>query len=289
MVYTPRARVPLRPRRARFAFDDEPVHWNGGDPFLTRFLDALSVNFPDGERFFIDSVRAFEHAIDDEALREDIRRFVRQEAQHGAAHERFNAALAGQGVNVPRIIKTIRADARGAQKLFSPTMQLAITAAAEHLTATLAEGFFELSPEMIAHASPSMRALYLWHAVEEIEHKTVAFDVLARATDAGYATRAIAMIAVAAYLHLRVGAIMRHMLEVDGLGAHPSLVARGLLRMYGPRGYLMKMTPRFLAWFRPGFHPARVPVPPEVEAWSEAYEATADARAASDHLYARAA
>lgn len=280
-----RARAPLRHRRTTFDFADVPIYWNDGDVFLTRFLDALSVNFPDGERFFIESVRAFEHAVEDPALREDIRLFVRQEAQHGVAHDRFNETLRNQGVNVERIIKTLRGDMRFAQTRLSPKMQLAITAAAEHLTATLAEGFIELVPELMQNAHPAMRSLYLWHAVEEIEHKSVAFDVLEQSGENDYATRVLAMFAIVVYLHLRVGALMRHMLTVDGLVGRRSLVALGLFRMYGPRGYLTKMTPRFLAWFRPGFHPSDSPTPREVTTWVAEYEQHQDPRRATERVF----
>lgn len=266
---------PLRQRRARIDFSTQPVYWNGGDAFRTRFLDALSVNFPEGERFFIDSVRAFETVVTDPALREDIRVFVRQEAEHGLVHDRFNETMRAQGVNVDRILKTLRGDARGAKQLFSAEMQLALTAAAEHMTATLAEGLLELTPEMIEGATPEMRALFLWHSVEEIEHKCVAFDVLEK-TGAGYAERVFAMVAVTAYLHLRVGILMKHMLTVDGVLHQPGIVALGLLRMYGPRGYLTKLVPRYLAWFRPGFHPRQAEVPEAVHTWARAYEAVRD-------------
>ncbi|MCG8438771.1 MAG: metal-dependent hydrolase, partial [Pseudomonadales bacterium] len=51
--------VPIQPRKVAFDVSSVPRHWNGGDPVLTRFFDALSVHFPEGERFFIQSVRNF--------------------------------------------------------------------------------------------------------------------------------------------------------------------------------------------------------------------------------------
>ncbi len=62
------------------------------------------------------------------------------------------------------------------ERAFPPEVRLAVTAAAEHFTATFAEG--ALSDGFLDGAHPTVRALLLWHAAEEIEHKSVAFDVL---------------------------------------------------------------------------------------------------------------
>jgi predicted metal-dependent hydrolase len=265
-------KTPLRHRRTKFDFADVPTRWNGGDPFITRFLDALSINFPEGERFFMESVRAFEERVKDPTLREEVKVFCRQEAQHGAAHHAYNRTLQDQGVNVEAILSMLSAQKRWAQRELSPKMQLALTAAAEHLTATLAEGILEFAPFVSQNAHPEMRALFLWHAVEEVEHKAVAFDVYRGVGRGDYVTRALAMVYFTAYLHVRIAAIMRHMLEVDGVPARRRVVARGLWRLYGPRGFLTRMLPSYLAWFKPSFHPWDSGMPEQVATWIAAYE-----------------
>ncbi len=270
------AQTPLRHRRTKFDFAGVPAHWNGGDAFITRFLDALSINFPEGERFFMESVRAFEDRVHDPKLREDVKLFSRQEAQHGAAHSSYNKALTAQGIKVERIVRGIAAQKRWAQRELSPKMQLALTAAAEHLTATLAEGILEFAPFVSEEAHPEMRALFLWHAVEEVEHKAVAFDVYCEVAGGDYVTRALAMICFTLYLHVRVAAIMGHMFEVDKLADQRRLVVRGLWRMYGPRGFLTRMLPSYLAWFKPSFHPWDSGMPEQVMAWIAEYETHED-------------
>jgi hypothetical protein len=280
----PVAKLPPHHRRAKFDFSGVPTHWNGGDPFTTRFLDALSINFPDGERFFIESVLAFEAQVDDPVLREEIKLFARQEGQHSAAHTQYNKLLRQQGIDVDRILAVLASHKRATQRDLSPTLQLALTAAAEHLTATLAEGLLSEAPMLGAAAHAEMRALYLWHAVEEVEHKAVAFDVYRRCTDGDYLVRVRAMLMITVYLHLRVAAIMRHMLAADGLRGRRALVLRGLWRMYGPRGYLTRLLPGYLAWFKPGFHPWETGVPAKARDWIAAYEAEQDPRSASAAL-----
>lgn len=275
----PQHSAQLHHRKTKFDFSKVPAHWNGGDPFITRFLDALSINFPEGERFFMESVRAFETQVNDPALRENVKLFSRQEAQHGAAHTAYNRALAAQGIKVERIERGIGAQKRWAQRELSPKMQLALTAAAEHLTATLAEGILEFAPFVSDSAHPQMRALFLWHAVEEVEHKAVAFDVYRDVARGDYLTRAAAMVYFTLYLHVRVAAIMGHMFDVDESeqradrrGTRKRMIARGLWRMYGPQGFLTRMVPSYLAWFKPGFHPWDTGMPAQVAQWIEEYE-----------------
>ncbi|MFZ5723643.1 MAG: metal-dependent hydrolase [Pseudomonadota bacterium] len=269
---TPAAVAPLRHRRTQFEFTDVPRYWADGDAFFSRFIDALSINFPDGERFFMDSVRRFEKQVQDPKLLEDIRTFIRQEAQHGFAHEQFNAHIQAQGVRADRVVKILKKQKAWAQRKLSPKWQLAFTAAAEHLTATLGEGMLELMPERLRTAHPEMRALYFWHAVEEVEHKAVAFDTYRQATDGGYTERAVAMVVFTLWLHVKVAEIMTHAFRVDGISGDRTMIARGIWNLYGPRGFLTRLLPRYLAWFKPGFHPFDTTLPPLAQAWIDEYE-----------------
>lgn len=262
----------IKPRKPSFDVTDVPVFWNDGDPVLTRFFDALSVHFPDGERFFIQSVRHYQNRVTDLKLKEDIRNFFWQEAQHGIVHDRYNAVMAAQGVNVDKIIMRLKIAIRLFQTHLSPKHQLALTAAFEHITATLGEGFMEGEGEMFRHAHPIMRAMYMWHGVEEVEHKAVAFDVYETAAGGGYFTRVAALIGGTAVVHMVVGSVAWHMLKVDGMNRRPLLIAKGLYRLYGPRGLLTRLVPRYLDWFRPGFHPTDSGMPEKVEAWLTEYQ-----------------
>ena len=280
-------RIPLRHRRTKFDFSAVPAYWLGGDAFLTRFIDAMSINFPDGERFFMDSVRNYASQVTDPKLSEDIKLFIRQEAQHGHIHDLYNEMIAAQGVNVEGVIKQIKTELALAQKYLPKKVLLAMTAAAEHLTATLGEGLLELSPEILGSAHPQMRALYAWHAAEEVEHKAVAFDVYQKAADGDYATRALALVAITLLVHLKVAMIMNHMFKVDGVTGKPLVVARGIWKMYGPNGIFTKLAPRFFAWFKPGFHPWDTALPPVAATWIAEYEKHQDPKLAADVAFAR--
>ncbi|MCD6679734.1 MAG: metal-dependent hydrolase [Burkholderiaceae bacterium] len=151
--------------------------WCGGDPFLTALFDALSMSFPVGEQFFIDSVRAALEQLPAERrdeFAERTRAFIGQEATHRRIHSLFNEQLLGQGlVNdwekraLVRIGWLADVDRRH---------WLAATAAYEHLTAILAQWLLR-NPHVLDGAEPRLRTMWLWHSAEETEHRSVAFDL----------------------------------------------------------------------------------------------------------------
>lgn len=277
--------ISIQPRKVDFDVSSVPRHWNGGDPVVTRFFDALSVHFPEGERFFIQSVRHFQDQVTDQRLREDIRHFIRQEGQHGIVHDRFNDVMEAQGVDVDQITRNLRRFIRTTQKYMPEKYQLAMTAAFEHFTATLGEAMLKDETDMFRDADPVMRAMFLWHGVEEVEHKAVAYDVYRTAAGGGYLTRASALVVAMLMVHLVVGPVFVNMLRLDGAMRRPTVVLRGLNRLYGRRGILTRMLPEFVAWFRPGFHPWETGMPEKVAAWLKEYGEHGDPMRASAAVY----
>ncbi len=177
MVSTTPAGLQIRPRQMHFTLPQPlPRHWHGGDAFKSHLFDAMSVLFPDGERFFIDSVRHFRSRIGDPVLQEQIRGFIGQEGHHSREHLAYSSRLRDLGYDIGRIEKRAQARIRFTQKKLSPERQLAATAALEHITAILADGLLR-EPRHLAGAHPGMIRLWRWHALEETEHKAVAFDV----------------------------------------------------------------------------------------------------------------
>ena len=169
---------PLVVRRLRIDLEAPFArHWNGGDAFRTAWFNALSMSFPAGEQFFIDAVRAGVKRLPDaerDGFEREAQGFVGQEATHRRIHALFNAQLARQGhVNAweARILRRLRR-LQGAD----PRHAVAITAATEHFTAILAEHLLT-HPQWLDGAEPRLRTLWLWHAAEESEHRSTAFDL----------------------------------------------------------------------------------------------------------------
>lgn len=154
-----------------------PRHWNGGDAFRTAFLNALSMSFPVGEQFFIDSVRDGAKALpptERERFEAEVKGFVGQEATHRRLHGLFNDHLQRQGL----VNRWAERAARRIQRLRGLDVRhhVASTAAYEHFTAILAE-YLLAHPEHWDGTEARLATLWQWHACEESEHKSTAFDL----------------------------------------------------------------------------------------------------------------
>jgi predicted metal-dependent hydrolase len=281
-------RYPIVPRHnLDFGLDgDIPRFWFDNDPFKSRFFDAMSTLFPEGEKFFIACVRDFRDQITDPELKQQVADFTRQEGQHGMVHTRFNNRLQEQGIRVDQILERQKALMFGYfRKHCSAQFTLAQTAAAEHMTAIMAHGFFE-DPQL-QKADPRVRAMYAWHAVEEIEHKAVAFDVMQKVAKVGYGLRVLAMLQVSLSFPLHVFLIMRRMFKVDGFRftQRLGLWAKGFWWLYKPGGLYAPVIGHYLAYFKPGFHPWQHGQMQTNSRWLETFERTGDPIAAGNAMY----
>lgn len=183
----------LNYRRPGFLFESSiPKHWLAGSVFKTHLLNSFTLIFPEGEKYFIRSIRKYLKNMDDPELRHQVLTFLKQEGQHSVEHEKFLQNLRSQGYEIDGFLNFVEKLTRNyLEPLFSDKLNLATTAGFEHFTALLAE--LGLSTEFLAQAHPKMRDLFEWHAAEEIEHKAVAFDVLQK-VDANYFLRIIGVI-----------------------------------------------------------------------------------------------
>jgi uncharacterized protein len=268
---------------------DIPRHWFGGDAFKTRFFDAMSVLFPEGERFFIACVRDFKDQLDTPEQRQTMLDFARQEAQHTKVHNAFNQHLAAQGIKVDKILANQRKHLfEHARKHLSKRHTLALTAAAEHLTALMSHAFMQ-NRHHFDDADPRVRAMYVWHAIEEVEHKGVAFDVMQQVAQVGYWHRVWALLLVSIQFPLFVFQILNHMLKVDGYQRHQrwGIWLKGLWWLYKPGGRMGPLLWPYLAWYRPGFHPWDEQASPEFATWLSAMQQSGDPVAASNALQPR--
>jgi predicted metal-dependent hydrolase len=184
------ASIPV-PRDLDVDFSKVPRHWLYGNATATAIANGVNLLFPWGERFFVRSVNHFMDRIQDPHLRAQIKGFFQQEGRHAHAHDEFNAILRAQGYDVDTFLENYKRVATWIEKRTSPELKLAVTAAAEHFTAIMAEGAFTRG--VLDEAAPEMRLLLAWHAAEEIEHKSVAFDVL-QTVDPRYRTRILGLV-----------------------------------------------------------------------------------------------
>ena len=260
-------RLPVRRLRVDLSRGFDRL-WNGGDAFRTHYLNALSMSFPVGEQFFIDAVRKGVSLLPEaEQARwaAELRGFVGQEATHRFLHGQFNAELERQGLRnhwQHWAAKRIERSAR-----LHPVNHVAVTAAYEHFTAVLATGLLT-HPEWLAGASPELALLWRWHAVEESEHKTVAFDVY-RAMGGSERRRIFWFAYIAVQFLFESTAQTWLNLWHAGRWWRPSTWGQGLRFLFGARGVWGASLVPLMRYLRPGFHPAQLEDAAEVAQWLE--------------------
>lgn len=282
----PHAAKPIQPReQLDFQLDSGvPRFWNGGDPYKTRFFDAMSLTFPIGERYFISSVRAYRDQITDPQLLEEVKHFTRQEAQHGMVHTQFNTLLEKQGLNVGWTQTFLDRKFKWQLKYWPKAFNLSYTAAAEHLTALMCTTFMERA-DVIGDFDPRMRAIYAWHSIEEVEHKAVCYDVLTQVAKAGYFTRIAGLIYFSIEYPIGNWFMVNRLLKDDGFGfiKRMGMLLKGAWWLYKPGGVFLPALGYYLSYFKPGFHPWQHQEMGHYKAWLQVFERTGDPIAASEH------
>ncbi|MFT7288121.1 MAG: putative metal-dependent hydrolase [Halieaceae bacterium] len=249
------ANVQIKPRNRSHDIA-EALHgeWLDNDPFLTAVFNGMSITFPAGEKFFIDSVRHFANDIKDPILKEHIRGFCGQEGFHRREHQRYNETLCtARGYDLEKLEGKMTRRLAWAQKNLSPMENLAITVAIEHFTAVLAE--LLLGPDSVMNkAEPTMRELWRWHAAEEMEHKSVAFDVY-RAVGGSEALRISVMKRTSFFISLELLRALFYILRKDGQLFKLKLWRSGIAGLFGKQGAFSGGLAPYKDFYAEGFHP----------------------------------
>jgi predicted metal-dependent hydrolase len=232
---------------------ETPRYWMGGDAYTTHLLNAMSLMFPHGERMFMEAVRAYRDQLSDPRLLRQVRGFLGQEALHSREHRTMNAWLTTLGINADKYEEAVAADIERQRAKRGPIDDLAVTCALEHFTAIMAEAWLN-EPEMRAQAHEAVRDLWTWHALEELDHKSVAYDVYAE-VGGDYATRIRWMLIISFRFLLSVGSFQYFLLRGDKKLSDPVYLAKSWWKFWGPRGRFTKLLPSYLRYFKPNFHP----------------------------------
>jgi uncharacterized protein len=234
-------------------------HWLRGDAYATAFFNALSAVFPHGEAFMIESLRPWQARVPGK-LADDVRAFIEQEAAHSREHAGMNRALISAGYDMVPLDRAIR----GFVGLFANSgeiTKLGATMCIEHITAVVGAELLSNSAHLEG-ADPELHKLWLWHSVEEVEHKAVAFDVWMFATRSWspfrrWITRSALMVAVTASFFVNRTRGQVELLRQDGMGwrtALPNLLRHGFAKDAIGRQVLRPWA-KFLT---PGFHPWQI-------------------------------
>jgi predicted metal-dependent hydrolase len=250
---SPARDIPVR-RLEPFPADRLSLRFAGADPVMSHAVAVLSAMFPNGEDFFVRSVRNYRDQVSDPELRQQVNRFAGQETMHGRIHRDFNNRLQEVGFKSNVVDRSVGIGFNGVlARVLPESVQLAVTAALEHYTATLAEVLMS-EPKAQELFGDEVRYLLLWHALEESEHKAVAFEVYQEVVGNELLRRAVMQSTTGVFVGgLLIGTVYS---AASNLGVRdlPELV-RSLARL--PRSPFLApgVLRRILSYNRPDFHP----------------------------------
>ncbi|MGN6160614.1 MAG: metal-dependent hydrolase [Marmoricola sp.] len=229
-------------------------HYVDGDLVMSHVIAVLSGMFPQGEDFFVRSVRDCRDQITDPELLRQIRGFIGQEVTHGREHDVLNQQLADLGYRSMKVDHGVRVRLALVDRIFGLKRRIAITAALEHYTATLAEVLLEDPEAQRLLGGSEVRSLLLWHALEESEHKAVAFDA-ARAIGLSETQRIWVMRETTfTFLFLIVWHTVLSMLR-DPATYKPWVLIASILRLRTSPFLRRSVIQRLRSYNRRGFHP----------------------------------
>ena len=227
-------------------------HYFANSPVMSHLLTALSSTFPIGEQFFVHSVRNVRDQVTDAQLQAQIAAFIGQEAMHSKAHMEFNQAWRREDYNLDRFQDWLARKDHHVKNLH-PKIQLAITCAFEHFTALLG-GYILRHPEVLSTLEEDAQKLWVWHAIEEIEHRSVAFDVYQHVYGDDAIRRMIMRSVTTGFASLTFYSASRLFWQDRN---------KSLLKLRGNLfgGYLLlkmliHLAPEYLSYYRKEFHPA---------------------------------
>lgn len=248
-------------RKLEFSLADDMKknrYWHSNDPVITHFFNALQSTFPEGERYFIDSARDAREKIGKDKLpknlQHDIDMFIRQEAYHGQHHEAWNRALIDEGyTKIGQYSDNLKKMRLWAKDKVPAETRLSLTSAVEHFTASIAHLFIYKRPDLVRGASGAFQQALLYHALEEVEHKSVCFDLYSH-SKGGYRLRVFGLLLAITNLMKIVSKRHIYLLEQDGQWTLKNRI-KAINLIWGPKGIAIQLMPYILMYLKPNFHP----------------------------------
>lgn len=271
-------RVPIR--HLTFDFDPQKasLYCHKNNDFSSAFILTFSTLIPRGERVVIEAVRAYRDKIKDPELKARVNGLIGQEAMHSKIHEEFNAMYEAKGLPVKEI------DRMGywyfdkfLLGMLPISWQLGVTCAIEHMTALMAEkAFTELSEATESGENhsyeedldPVAKDFLTWHLLEELEHKSVAFDLYQEQVGS-YWLRVITFflfnITVSPLGVLSIRKIMR----TPGYKQKGGAAREGRDFWFAKDGYFDTLKSKLYAYLRRDFHPDKSDTSELLKVWGE--------------------
>jgi uncharacterized protein len=257
----------MKRRNPTFHFADQTTrYWYDGNPFVTLFFNGMSTCFPAGELLFVQSISFFRDKIKDPQLLEAMAIFTFQEARHRKMHHEYNLQMEALGYPFIRL-EAFMYRFIASTRIYSDLSRLTLTVCYEHLTTIMCETLLN-NPKMVNAMASPFREAWIYHAIEELEHKAVAFDVY-RAVGGGYFRRFFLMLLSTFVLFLEVSYPLIVCLHKDRILFSPSTWVQGFRFLFLTPGFLLRLVPGYLRFFLTNFHPNQHDHTALLESWSK--------------------
>lgn len=256
-------------RKVPFAFPaDFHPHWHADEPVISQLVNGTSILLPYMEPFIIDAIREASKHVTDPDLQQEARAWIGQESQHFMQHHRFNAVLIANGY--PQLRAREKEIEQEYDELRKRPLkyQIAYTAGFETMALSIARTILTQREYLFRGADPAVASLWLWHVVEEIEHKNLAFDVYQHVYG-DYWYRVYGMLAAMIHLTQMVRGSYMVLLKADGLWGKWKTrwaIKKFALRLFGAA------LPGILRHALPWHHPSRVSDPAWMKEWVALYD-----------------
>lgn len=273
----------VRTRRITFSYPTGTLrqHYVEDDLVMSHVVAVLSGMFPEGEDFFVRSVRDRKPKVTDPELLSQVAGFIGQEVTHGREHRDLNDRLTEMGYRSNKVDRHVKRLLALGDKALSKNQRLAITAALEHYTATLAECLLEKPEAQALLGETEVRSLLLWHALEESEHKAVAFDVY-RAAGGGELLRIWTMRIVSTMFVLEIVLQTGLSLLRDKAAYNPVTLIRSLWALRKSPFLSREIFHKLRTYNKRGFHPDDWDATETIDRWRR--ELFGDQGSLVDHL-----
>jgi predicted metal-dependent hydrolase len=265
-------RMTVRQMPFEFSHSTKRVSWHQDKPEFAHVVNSASLAMPYLEPYLIRTMRKARPLISDEALQTELDLYIKQEATHYKQHKKFNDTLSEQGYqSVSALEARLSEDYANLEQKRSLKFNLAYAEGFESMALALGEMLIEDREYLFSSSESAVASLVLWHFVEEIEHKNVAFDVFDHLYGS-YVWRMVGLIYATGHIFWRTGQGYRALLKEDGLWSSSASRWR-LLKLLGR--VVGNIAPKWLRILRPGYHPSQIEDPKWGLAWAKLFDVNA--------------
>ena len=233
----------------------DPV-WSRSSPQFSVFINALGVHVPYFERYLIRALGKAKEEIHSEALLRDVSAIIGQEAHHAKNFIQLNKSLAKRYPKLAQYEESAKTYFAHHAKTDSLKKLVGFTAGYETFTFLAGLIILDNYDEWLADSDPVMKAMWVWHQVEEVEHGSVAFEVYQHLYGEDEIYRKWMIVKALSHIAWETTKTYTHMAHIEGWLSNP-------IKAVSTMGFCAKMLTKLLhnalPVFQKNYHPRTHP------------------------------